>query len=141
LSVNVRELERRARRSLPAPVYDYYAGGSGREQTLRASVKAWRRVPLLPRVLRDLLTGLTADLAHAMALAGAARIADLDGLARSDTPSVRDFFSVCSARPRVDAVRNRGIPWGREDGSPDAPPRRDAGYRCEAADVRGHRFP
>ena len=49
----MRELERQARQSLPAGIYDYYAGGSGREATLRASVKAWRRVPLLPRVLRD----------------------------------------------------------------------------------------
>jgi len=36
----------------------------------------------------DLLTGLTADLAHAMALAGAARVRDLDGLALTDTPSI-----------------------------------------------------
>jgi 4-hydroxymandelate oxidase len=34
-------------------VYDYYAGGSGSERTLRASVHAWRRHWLLPRVLRD----------------------------------------------------------------------------------------
>jgi 4-hydroxymandelate oxidase len=53
VSVDVRALERQARQSLPAAVYDYFAGGSGREQTLRASEKAWRRVPLLPRVLRD----------------------------------------------------------------------------------------
>ncbi len=53
MSVDVRGLERQARRSLSADVYDYYAGGSGREATLRASVQAWRQVPLLPRVLRD----------------------------------------------------------------------------------------
>ncbi len=53
MSVNVRALERQARQSLPAAVYDYFAGGAGREQTLRASVTSWRRVPLLPRVLRD----------------------------------------------------------------------------------------
>jgi 4-hydroxymandelate oxidase len=47
------ELERRARAVLPAGIYDYYAGGSGREITLRANVKAWRRVRLRPRVLRD----------------------------------------------------------------------------------------
>jgi 4-hydroxymandelate oxidase len=34
----------------------------------------------------DLLTGLTADLAHAMSLAGATRIPDLNGLAVADTP-------------------------------------------------------
>jgi 4-hydroxymandelate oxidase len=53
MSVNVRGLEQQARRTLPAGAYDFYAGGSGREATLRASVRAWRQVALLPRVLRD----------------------------------------------------------------------------------------
>jgi 4-hydroxymandelate oxidase len=47
------ELEERARGLLPPEVYDYYAGGSGREETLRANTEAWRRCSLLPRVLRD----------------------------------------------------------------------------------------
>lgn len=47
------ELEHRARKQLPPQVYDYYAGGAGRERTLRASEKAWRQVGLAPRVLRD----------------------------------------------------------------------------------------
>jgi 4-hydroxymandelate oxidase len=47
------ELQRRARRLLARNVYDYYAGGSGRERTLRANEKAWRQVWLAPRVLRD----------------------------------------------------------------------------------------
>ena len=47
------ELQRRARKLLPPNVYDYYAGGSGRERTLRASEKAWRQVSLAPRVLRE----------------------------------------------------------------------------------------
>ena len=46
-------LQGRARKLLPPEVYDYYAGGSGREVTLRANLKAWRRVWLAPRVLRD----------------------------------------------------------------------------------------
>lgn len=46
-------LQRRARELLPSDVYDYYAGGSGRERTLRANLKAWRQVWLAPRVLRD----------------------------------------------------------------------------------------
>lgn len=49
----MRELRQQARGLLPADVYDYIAGGSGRERTLRASRKAWRQVPLLPRVLHD----------------------------------------------------------------------------------------
>jgi 4-hydroxymandelate oxidase len=46
------ELHRRARKLLPRNVYDYYAGGAGRERTLRANEKAWRQVWLAPRVLR-----------------------------------------------------------------------------------------
>jgi 4-hydroxymandelate oxidase len=46
------ELHHRARKLLPRNVYDYYAGGSGRERTLRANEKAWRQVWLAPRVLR-----------------------------------------------------------------------------------------
>ncbi len=46
-------LRRRAREVLPPAVYEYYAGGSGRERTLRANVKSWRQVWLAPRVLRD----------------------------------------------------------------------------------------
>lgn len=47
------ELQRRARTILPRQLYDYYAGGSGRERTLRAADKAWRHVWFAPRVLRD----------------------------------------------------------------------------------------
>ena len=50
---DVSELERQARELLRPEVYDYYAGGSGGEVTLRANEEAWRRVRFLPRVLRD----------------------------------------------------------------------------------------
>ena len=50
---DIAQLERRARALLPREVYDFYAGGSGREETLRANVTAWRRRWLLPHVLRD----------------------------------------------------------------------------------------
>jgi len=50
---DIAQLERRARALLPREIYDFYAGGSGREETLRANVKAWRRRWLLPHVLRD----------------------------------------------------------------------------------------
>jgi 4-hydroxymandelate oxidase len=46
-------LQRRARKLLPRDVYDYYAGGSGRERTMRANEKAWRQIWLAPRVLRE----------------------------------------------------------------------------------------
>jgi 4-hydroxymandelate oxidase len=51
--VNIADLERRARALLTPEVYDYYAGGSGRERTLRGSARAWRQYWLAPRVLRD----------------------------------------------------------------------------------------
>jgi 4-hydroxymandelate oxidase len=50
---DVSELERQARELLRPEVYDYYAGGSGGEVTLRANAQAWRQVRFLPRVLRD----------------------------------------------------------------------------------------
>jgi len=54
------DLHRRARSRLTRNVYDYYAGGSGRERTLRANEKAWRRVWLAPRVLREVSAVSTA---------------------------------------------------------------------------------
>jgi 4-hydroxymandelate oxidase len=53
MSLDTRALQRQARELLPEGVYDFYASGSGREVSLRASLAAWRQVPLLPRVLRD----------------------------------------------------------------------------------------
>jgi 4-hydroxymandelate oxidase len=53
MTLDTRALQRQARQVLPTAVYDFYATGSGREATLRASLASWRRVPLLPRVLRD----------------------------------------------------------------------------------------
>ena len=46
-------MQRRARGLLPPAVYDYYGGGAGRERTLRANQKPWRRGWLAPHVLRD----------------------------------------------------------------------------------------
>ena len=54
----IREFEERARRVLPASVYDYYAGGAGDEQTLAENLAAWRRVWLRPRGLVD-VSGVT----------------------------------------------------------------------------------
>jgi isopentenyl diphosphate isomerase/L-lactate dehydrogenase-like FMN-dependent dehydrogenase len=50
---DIARLERRARALLSPEIYDFYAGGSGQESTLRANVEAWRRLWLMPRVLRD----------------------------------------------------------------------------------------
>jgi len=56
VAVDIAELERQARSLLAPEVYDYYAGGSGSERTLRASVSAWQQHWLMPRVLRDVST-------------------------------------------------------------------------------------
>jgi 4-hydroxymandelate oxidase len=45
-------LQRRAQDLLPADVFDYYAGGSGRETTMNEAPAAWRAWRLRPRVLR-----------------------------------------------------------------------------------------
>jgi 4-hydroxymandelate oxidase len=46
-------LEAAARGTLPLAAYDYFAGGSDDEETLRDNVAAWRRIRLRPHVLRD----------------------------------------------------------------------------------------
>jgi 4-hydroxymandelate oxidase len=53
VTADVAELERQARGLLRPEVYDYYAGGSGGEATLRANQQAWQCIRFLPRVLRD----------------------------------------------------------------------------------------
>jgi 4-hydroxymandelate oxidase len=115
------ELQRRARKLLPRNVYDYYAGGSGRERTLRASEKAWRQVWMAPRVLREMSSVDTAvrllgtafstplcvaptgfqGLAHpegelAMA-AGAARAGALVVLSTRSTRRIEDVAEVVAA--------------------------------------------
>ncbi|WP_250212804.1 alpha-hydroxy acid oxidase [Acrocarpospora catenulata] len=47
------EAERAAMAALPADAFDFVAGGSGGERTLRANVGAFDRCAVVPRVLRD----------------------------------------------------------------------------------------
>jgi 4-hydroxymandelate oxidase len=47
------ELEQLAAEALPAPAYDFYAGGADDEITLQENLQAWRRLRLRPRTLRD----------------------------------------------------------------------------------------
>ena len=87
MTPDVADLQRRARKLLPPEVYDYYAGGSGSERTLRANQKAWRRVWLAPRVLRDVsavstaasLLGSPVATPVGVAPTGFARLAHPDG--------------------------------------------------------------
>jgi 4-hydroxymandelate oxidase len=115
------ELQRRARKLLPRNIYDYYAGGSGRERTMRANEKAWRQVWLAPRVLRDvsavdtattlLGTGFATPLAVApagyqglahpdgelAAAAGAARAGALYVLSTRSTRRIEDVAAAVAA--------------------------------------------
>jgi 4-hydroxymandelate oxidase len=50
--LNLDSLESRARERLDPMLFDYIAGGSGDEWTLRENREAWSRVQLLPRMLR-----------------------------------------------------------------------------------------
>jgi 4-hydroxymandelate oxidase len=50
--LDLERLEERARERLPAPVFDYYAGGAETETTLAEATGAWRDWRLRPRVLR-----------------------------------------------------------------------------------------
>ena len=49
-------LEAAALAALPRDVYDYYAGGAGRETSVEEATGAWARLRLRPRVLRDVRT-------------------------------------------------------------------------------------
>jgi 4-hydroxymandelate oxidase len=51
--LNLEELEPLARATMAEPAFDYVAGGSWDEITLRESVEAWRRRRFVPRVLTD----------------------------------------------------------------------------------------
>jgi 4-hydroxymandelate oxidase len=101
VTANVSELERQARELLRPEVYEYYAGGSGGEVTLRANDAAWRQVRFLPRVLRDVSavrTGVAPTAFHRLAhpqgevatAAGAARAGALFVLSTRSTHRIED---------------------------------------------------
>jgi len=122
MSVDIRALERQARDSLNRDVYDFIAGGSGRERTLRANLKAWRQVALLPRVLRDVSAvdtsvrvpgaslatpiGVAPTAAHRMAhpdgevatATGAARAGALYVLSTRSSRSIEDVAAALACR-------------------------------------------
>jgi len=52
---NVDDFQRRAKRALPAPIYNYLIGGADTEWSVRNNVNAFDRYSLLPRVLKDVL--------------------------------------------------------------------------------------
>jgi 4-hydroxymandelate oxidase len=56
VELDLDQLERIARDRMTRPAYDYYAGGSETETTLRENVTAWDAYRLRPHVLRDVTT-------------------------------------------------------------------------------------
>jgi isopentenyl diphosphate isomerase/L-lactate dehydrogenase-like FMN-dependent dehydrogenase len=51
--VSLAQLEKKAAEMLPAPAYDYVAGGASGERTMRANLAAFERWRIVPRMLRD----------------------------------------------------------------------------------------
>jgi 4-hydroxymandelate oxidase len=54
--LDLENLEHRARERLSATTYDYFAGGADDETTLADNAAAWKRIRLVPRVMRDVST-------------------------------------------------------------------------------------
>lgn len=53
MALDIDALEAAARERLDPGAYDFFATGSGSEQTVAANREAWRRLALLPHALRD----------------------------------------------------------------------------------------
>jgi len=51
--LDLENLEHRARERLSATMYNYFAGGADDETTLADNPAAWKRIRLVPRVMRD----------------------------------------------------------------------------------------
>lgn len=105
------DYEALAPRFLDAPIHAYLAGGSGRERTLAANSRAFARLGIHPRVLRDARAGHTRlkllgrEFAHPVLLAPVAfqalahpqaEQATARGAAASDTCLVASTLSSCS---------------------------------------------
>ncbi|HLM42800.1 MAG TPA: alpha-hydroxy acid oxidase, partial [Myxococcaceae bacterium] len=115
-------LEERARALLPQPVFDYYAGGAGDEDTLAANASAWSAVRLRPRVLRDVshvdtsTTVLGTRVAAPVLVAPTAfhRLAHpLGELATAQGTAVANSLLVLSTRSstRLESVAAAAGPW------------------------------
>lgn len=57
---NIADLRRLARRSLPAPIFDYIDGGADDEMSLQRNMSAYREYELIPDVLTDVSSIRTA---------------------------------------------------------------------------------
>jgi 4-hydroxymandelate oxidase len=111
---------------LPRNVYDYYAGGSGRERILRASEQAWPQVWPAPRVLREVssvdtgsrLLGAAFSTPPCVAPTGYQRLAHPDGelataaaTARAGALLVLSTRSTCRIEDVAESVARHGRTW------------------------------
>lgn len=86
--------------------------------------------------VRTLLSDLASGFAHAMTLAGAATVADLEGVAGTAPRQVPRARSRPTARlPGVGQGAAQGIAWGNEDRAPGRQPQRPCRYAGAAPDV------
>ncbi len=114
------DFRRLARRRLPRFLYDYYAGGAGRERTLAANAEAWNQIQLRQRVLVDVdavdtrSTLLGDDCAMPVALAPiglagmAARRGEVQALRAADNaglPFTLSTVGICGLDEMAQAVR------------------------------------
>src|SRR5438034_7720921 len=87
LPVNLHDFEAAARAVLPPMAYEYMAGGSGDEETLRSNREAFGRWRLLPRMMRAIaavdprttVLGQEVSLPVLLAPVGLQRLAHPDG--------------------------------------------------------------
>lgn len=120
-AVNLHDFEALARARLDAAAWAYLAGGAADETTLADNAAAWRRLRLLPRVLRPLAGGhsrttlLGRPLAHPILLApvAAQRLFHPDGEQASALAAAMQgagYLLSAQASTRLEAVAARVLP-------------------------------
>jgi 4-hydroxymandelate oxidase len=120
--LNLGEYEAAARALLPAMAFDYIAGGSGDELTLRANRAAFGRRQIVPRVLRGIehphlrttILGTLVDLPVLLAPVGFHRLAHSDG-ERASARAAREagtiFIGSTASTYAMEEVAPEAGPW------------------------------
>jgi lactate 2-monooxygenase len=115
-----RRLEQRAQSSMTAEAFAYVAGGAGAEETMRANRRAFERIAIVPRMLRDVSTRDTSVeifgrrlpapilLAPIGVLELAHREADLAAARAAASVGVPAIFSSQASRPMEDVAAAMG---------------------------------
>jgi 4-hydroxymandelate oxidase len=147
------EIEAEARQRLDPALYDYFAGGADDEVSLRANVAAYRRVTLLPRVLRGVgtpdlrLSLLGIECATPILIAPTAfhrlahpegELATARGAARAGTILVLSMASTTAVESVAECARsgNESRLWFQLNLQPDLEFSRAIVRRAEAAGCR-----